>query len=146
MSRDVTPEEAKELIEKEGYVYVDVRSAVEFKAGHATGAYNIPLNHVGRGGVTPNDRFLAAMENTFPKDAKLLVACQSGVRSAHAVGRLEAAGFTNLTHLRTGFEGAVDPATRQVTPGWRRKGLPVSLDAPAERTWEGIEGKLSGPG
>lgn len=146
MSRDVTPEEARDLIEKEGYAYVDVRSDGEFKAGHATGAYNIPLNHVGRGGVTPNDRFLAAMEMTFPKDARLVVACQAGGRSARAVSQLEAAGYTNLIHLRSGFEGAVDPATRQVTPGWRRKGLPVSQEAPADRTWEGIEAKLSGQG
>ena len=147
MSRRVSPEEAKDLMDKECYVYVDVRSVGEFKAGHATGAYNIPLMHMGRGGVTPNERFLPAMEKTFPKDAKLVVACQAGGRSARAVAQLEAAGYTNVTDLHAGFEGAVNPVTRQVSePGWRRKGLPVSEEAPAERTWAEIEGRLSGQG
>lgn len=144
MSRDVSPEEARELIEKEGYAYVDVRSTAEFEAGHATGAYNVPLMHMGRDGVTPNHKFLAAMEKTFPSDAKLVIACQSGGRSARAVAHLEAAGYTNLVHLAAGFEGGIHRATNQVSPGWRRKGLPVSQAAPRDRTWEGIEESLSG--
>ncbi|HET8643945.1 MAG TPA: rhodanese-like domain-containing protein, partial [Vicinamibacteria bacterium] len=103
MARHVTPEEAKDLMDKEGYVYVDVRSVGEFNAGHAPGAYNIPLVHMGRGGASPNEKFVAAMEKTFPKDAKLVVACQAGGRSARAVAQLEAAGFTNLADLHAGF-------------------------------------------
>lgn len=143
MARQVTPEEAKELIDKEGYVYVDVRSVGEFKNGHATGAYNVPLMHMGKGGVKPNESFLAAMEKTFPKEAKLVVACQAGGRSARAVAQLESAGYIDVADLHAGFEGAVDLATRQVSePGWRRKNLPVSQEAAPERTWEGIEGTL----
>lgn len=143
MARRVTPEEAKDLIDKEGYVYVDVRSVGEFKVGHATGAYNVPLMHMGKGGVRPNEQFIAAMKKTFPKDAKLVVACQAGGRSARATAQLETAGFTNVTDLEAGFEGKADPATRQISlPGWRRKGLPVSQESAPERTWEGIEGTL----
>ena len=39
----ISPEEARDLMDKEGYVYLDVRSVPEFAAGHPTGAYNIPL-------------------------------------------------------------------------------------------------------
>lgn len=143
MARRVTPEEAKDLIDKEGWVYVDVRSIGEFNAGHATGAYNVPLNHIGKGGVTPNEKFLSAMDKVFPKDAKLIVACQAGGRSARAAAQLENAGYTNVADLGAGFEGKVDTALRQVVePGWRRKNLPVSQDSEPEKTWAGIEAKL----
>ena len=143
MTRRVTPEEAKDLIDKEGWVYVDVRSVGEFQAGHATGAYNVPLNLIGKGGVTPNEKFLAAMDKVFPRDAKLIVACQAGGRSARAAAQLEGAGFTNVADLSAGFEGKVDAATRQVSePGWRRKNLPVSQDSEPGKTWEGIEARL----
>ena len=58
----VSPEEAKKLIDDEGYVYVDVRSLPEFEAGHPTGAYNVPLMHQGPAGMTPNPDFMAVME------------------------------------------------------------------------------------
>ena len=34
----VSPEEARDLMDKEGYAYLDVRSVPEFEAGHPTGA------------------------------------------------------------------------------------------------------------
>jgi rhodanese-related sulfurtransferase len=143
MARHVTPEEAKDLMEKEGYVYVDVRSVPEFKAGHPTGAYNVPLNHLGQGTMSPNNDFLPAMEKLFPKDAKLIVSCKAGGRSAKAAAALEGAGFTNVADQHAGFDGAMDPATKTVpVPGWRPKGLPVSQEAPAERTWDGIAARL----
>jgi rhodanese-related sulfurtransferase len=135
MARRVTPEEAKDLIDKEGWVYVDVRSVGEFAAGHAAGAYNVPLNHIGPGGVAPNEKFMAAMEKVFPRDAKLIVACQAGGRSARAAAQLEGAGFSNIADLSAGFEGKAEP-------GWRRKNLPVSQDSAPEKTWAGIEAKL----
>ena len=144
MPRRVSPEEAKELMDNEGYAYVDVRSVPEFAAGHATGAYNIPLNHLGPDGPAPNAQFLAAMDKTFPKDAKLIVSCQAGGRSARAAAQLEAAGYTNVVDLSAGFEGKMDPMTRQVSAGWRRKGLPVSQDSAPDRSWDGIEARLGG--
>jgi rhodanese-related sulfurtransferase len=43
MPRRVSPQEAKDLMDKEGYVYVDVRSIPEFEAGHPAGAFNVPI-------------------------------------------------------------------------------------------------------
>lgn len=42
----VSPEEARGLMEREGYTYIDVRSIPEFEAGHPAGAVNVPLLHV----------------------------------------------------------------------------------------------------
>jgi rhodanese-related sulfurtransferase len=143
MPRRVTPEEAKDLMEKESYAYIDVRSVPEFKAGHPTGAYNVPLNHLGQGTMTPNNDFLAAIEKSFPKDAKLIVACKAGGRSARAAAMLEGAGFTNVADQHAGFDGAMDPATRKVAePGWKPKGLPVSQEAAPDRTWDSMAAKL----
>ena len=59
----VSPEEARDLMEKEGYTYLDVRSIPEFEAGHPKGAYNIPLNHMGPGVMSPNPDFMAVVRD-----------------------------------------------------------------------------------
>ena len=129
----VSPEEAKQLIDREGYVYVDVRSLPEFEAGHPAGAYNVPLMHQGPGGMTPNPDFLGVMEKSFPKDAKLVVGCKAGGRSAKAAAVLESAGFTSVVDQKAGYEGP-SPLER----GWRPKGLPTSTQAAADHTYEGL--------
>jgi rhodanese-related sulfurtransferase len=75
MFRRVSPQEARELQENDGYVYVDVRSVPEFQAGHPMGAFNVPLMHMGPAGMAPNPEFLDVMQKAFPRDAKLLVGC-----------------------------------------------------------------------
>jgi rhodanese-related sulfurtransferase len=138
MVRRVSPEEARDLVDKEGYVYVDVRSVPEFEAGHPTGAYNVPLMHMGAMGMTPNPEFSSVMESTFPKDARLVLGCKSGGRSLRAAGMLEAAGFTQVVDQRAGFEGTTDPQTGAAEPGWRPKGLPTSRQPVPERRYESL--------
>jgi rhodanese-related sulfurtransferase len=132
----VSPEEAKNLIDGEGYVYVDVRSLPEFEAGHPTGAYNVPLMHQGAAGMTPNPEFMAVMEKSFPKTARLVVGCKAGGRSARAAAMLESAGFTSVVDQKAGYEGP-----SPVEPGWRPQGLPVSTQAAADRTYEGLRSR-----
>ena len=132
----VSPEEATQLIDDEGYLYVDVRSLPEFDAGHPAGAYNVPLMHQGPAGMMPNPDFLAVMETAFPKTAKLVVGCKAGGRSARAAAMLEAAGFTNVVDQKAGYEGP-----SPLEPGWRPKGLPTSAQAAADRTYEGLRSK-----
>ena len=135
----VSPAGARDLIDKQGYVYVDVRSVPEFAAGHPTGAYNVPLMNMGPGGMTPNADFLAVME-TFPRDAKLVVGCKAGGRSARAASMLESAGYTSVVDQRAGFEGAPDPSTGRIgEPGWRPAGLPVTTEAGPGRTYEALK-------
>jgi rhodanese-related sulfurtransferase len=132
----ISPEEAKGLIDEEGYVYVDVRSLPEFDAGHPTGAYNVPLMNQGPAGMTPNPDFLAVMEKSFPKDARLVVGCKAGGRSQRAAALLESAGYTSVVDQKAGYEGA-SPAE----PGWRPKGLPTSTQAPPDHTYEGLRSR-----
>jgi rhodanese-related sulfurtransferase len=134
----ISPEEARDLMDKEGYVYLDVRSVLEFAAGHPTGAYNVPLLDMGPTGMTPNPDFLAVVQKTFPLDARLVVGCKAGGRSAKAVAALEQAGFTNLVDQRAGYEGAPLP-TGGVDPGWRPKGLPTSTESAPDRTYDGLK-------
>jgi rhodanese-related sulfurtransferase len=122
--RRVSPEDAKALIDQEGYVYVDVRSIPEFEAGHPEGAYNVPIAHLGPGGMAPNPDFVDVMERNFAKDARIVLGCRSGGRSLQAASILQSAGFTNVVDQRAGFEGAGRES------GWRPKGLPTSM-APA---------------
>jgi rhodanese-related sulfurtransferase len=138
--RRVDPEEARDLMEKEGYLYVDVRSIPEFEQGHPAGAYNVPLQHLGPAGMTPNPDFMGVMQKAFPRDAKLVMGCKSGGRSLAAASMLLAAGFTQVVDQRCGFDGGFGP-TGGFDPGWRRRGLPVSTSAPPDRSYEGLRSK-----
>ena len=133
----VSPQDAKALMDQ-GYAYVDVRSIPEFEAGHPEGAYNVPLAHMGPAGFAPNHEFLHVMTARFPTDAKLVVGCKSGGRSAQAAALLETAGYTQVVDQRAGFDGAPAMLGRG-EPGWRPAGLPLETAAPQERTWEGLK-------
>jgi rhodanese-related sulfurtransferase len=136
----VSPEEAWALMEQDGYVYVDVRSVPEFQGGHPKGAYNIPILNMGAAGMAPNPEFLSVFQKTFPKDARLVVGCQTGGRSFQAVAVLTNLGYSALVEQRAGFEGARDPEGR-VEPGWRPRGLPTSNQALPDRTYEALRVK-----
>jgi len=136
----VSPDEALELMEKEGYVYVDVRSIPEFEAGHPKGAYNVPLAHLGPAGMSPNPEFLQVMEKSFPRDAKLVMGCKSGGRSLQAANVLASAGYTNVVDQRAGFQAGMGPSGR-MEPGWGPRGLPASETAEPGRDYETLRTK-----
>jgi rhodanese-related sulfurtransferase len=129
----VAPEEAKRLVDEEGYVYIDVRSVPEFDAGHPEGAYNVPLAHLGPMGGEPNRDFLRVMEERFGRDARIVVGCQSGGRSLQAASILLQSGFQDVVDQRAGFGGA--PGEQ----GWKQRGLPVSTAAAPDHTWDGLK-------
>ena len=131
----IGPEEAKKRMDEDGYTYLDVRSVPEFDAGHPAGAYNIPLNHAGPAGMKANPDFLAVVEATFPKDAKLIVGCKAGGRSLKAAQLLIQAGFTRVLDQKAGWDGARDPFGQLAEPGWSRKELPASTTPEAGRSW-----------
>src|SRR3990172_6381286 len=82
----VTPEEAKRLLDAGGYVYLDVRTVPEFVAGHPPTAYNVPvaeLNPV-TGEMKMNEKFLPVVQAAIPPDTQLIVGCRTGGRSAAA--------------------------------------------------------------
>jgi rhodanese-related sulfurtransferase len=134
----VGPAEAHDLVAKEGYVLVDVRSVAEFDAGHPKGAFNVPIAHAGG---AANPAFLAAMEQRFGKSDGIVVSCLAGGRSLRAATMLEAAGFTRVVDQRAGWGGTKDPFGRVGEPGWEKAGLPTSLVAAAGRSWAELEPK-----
>lgn len=66
---------------------LDVRSKMEFFLGGLKGAENLPV-----------DQLPDALEarTDIPKDAKILVYCAGGVRSAQAAAALKRAGYTGI--------------------------------------------------
>ena len=135
--RSVSPEEAAALL-ADGYVYVDVRSEPEFEAGHVPGALNVPLLHQGAAGMTPNPEFLSVMQQAFGAGEKIIVGCKAGGRSKKAADQLAQAGFSELTDMSAGWDGARDAFGRLV-PGWSKAGLPVEAGKPAGQAYTDVK-------
>jgi rhodanese-related sulfurtransferase len=138
--KEVTPQQASELMQNDPeYIYLDVRSVPEFEAGHPPRAINIPLMHFTPGlGMSPNEEFPAVIEATLPKDAKIVIGCKSGGRSAHACQILSQMGYTEIANVRGGFVGMVDNFGRMVEPGWSALNLPTCDDCEDESHYEAI--------
>jgi rhodanese-related sulfurtransferase len=142
---DVTrigPQEAHEKMGS-GYVYVDVRTEQEFADGHPDGAVNVPISHMGGGGMTPNPDFVPMMEKAFGKDAKIIVGCKAGSRSARAAKILVGAGFTDVLDQRAGWDGARDAFGQMSEPGWSRANLPIERGEPLGRSYAGLRKKVA---
>ena len=89
MVEKITPAEAIRLLDAGRAVAVDVREPDEFAVGHIPGAKLLPLGSV-----------LARAAEVLPeKDAPWLIYCRTGRRSADAVQKLEAQGYTGLRDL-----------------------------------------------
>ena len=85
----VQPEKAKGI-------WIDVRSAEEFNAGHLQDAVNIP-----------HDQILARSQAVSPdKNAPVNLYCRSGRRAEIALNELKNAGYTNVTN-HGGYEDLV---------------------------------------
>lgn len=74
---------------------LDVRKPAEFRAGHVTGALNIPLEQM----VDP------ASLSGIREHQNIYVNCQSGYRSTIACSLLKREGFHNLHNIAGGFKG-----------------------------------------
>jgi rhodanese-related sulfurtransferase len=125
--RRVSPAEAHDLVEREGYVHVDVRTEVEWRAGHARGALNVPYQLTSASGMAPNVEFLPVMLGLFARDQALVLSCKSGARSLKAATLLEANGFTCVVDQRAGLDGVRDAFGKVLELGWARAGLPQDL-------------------
>jgi rhodanese-related sulfurtransferase len=126
----VSPEEAKRLVDEEGYLYVDVRSEPEYAAGHPAGAHNVPFMHAGPRGMTPNPEFMTVIEALYAREQKLVLGCRSGGRSLRAAELMIAGGYQNVLDQRAGFDGARDAFGQLQEPGWAPAGLPVATATP----------------
>lgn len=141
--KELSAQEAYELIEGDPEcIYLDVRSVAEFEAGHPEKAINIPILHFNPGtGMTPNEDFPAVVEANLPKDAKLVVGCKTGMRSARACDVLSQMGYTDVANVRGGFSGMTDNFGRLMEPGWSTLNLPTSTESRDEARYETLAAK-----
>ena len=141
--KSLDPRAAKALLDGEqGWSYLDVRTEPEFRAGHATGAWNVPVmvrDPAGR--MAPNPEFVAVVKRHLPPGSRLVVGCASGVRSMRACDALAAAGYAELVNLSSGFQGRFDESGGLVEPGWKGCGLPCESATPEERSYEFLRAK-----
>jgi rhodanese-related sulfurtransferase len=139
----ISPQEAFASM-KNGYVYVDVRTEQEFADGHADGAMNVPIAHMGGGGMIPNADFVSVMEKAFGKDAKIIVGCKAGGRSLRAAQALLRAGFADVLDQRAGWDGVRDPFGQMSEPGWSRASLPIGRGEPDGRAYADVKKRALG--
>jgi len=113
---------------KDGYVYLDVRSELEFVDGHVPGAVNVPLLGEGRFGSRVDERFVEKVCACLSKAERIVVGCQSGLRSKLALELLLTAGFADVVEMPAGYAGCRD-AFGRLSPGWVKCGLPTEMGA-----------------
>ncbi|KAK3439851.1 hypothetical protein EUGRSUZ_B00193 [Eucalyptus grandis] len=125
----LTPREAGYAIQLSDKTLLDVRPSVERSKAWVKGSTWIPIFD-GNSGFDPgtlsrkmtnfvmggwwsgaptlshNKQFLPSIEEKFPKDSDLIVACQKGLRSLAACELLYNAGYRNLFWVQGGLEAS----------------------------------------
>ncbi|KAJ6413266.1 hypothetical protein OIU84_006125 [Salix udensis] len=88
-----------------GYTYLDVRTVEEYNKGHVDGEriVNIPYMFNTPEGRVKNPNFLKEVSGVCKEEDKLLVGCQSGVRSLYASADLLSAGFKDVSNVGGGY-------------------------------------------
>jgi rhodanese-related sulfurtransferase len=89
--RNVSSEEAKQLIDNKDVVVLDVRTPEEYQEGHIPNAILIPLQE------------LENKLNELDKKDHYLVVCRSGNRSAQASEVLTSNSFANIYNMTGGM-------------------------------------------
>ena len=85
--QQITQEEAKEMMDNQEVIILDVREQDEYDSGHIPGAVLLPVGTI--------DEETAA-EVIPEKDSAVLVYCRSGNRSKTASSTLAGLGYTNI--------------------------------------------------
>ncbi len=124
----IPPELAWSLVSAGEARLVDVRSAEERKfVGHVPDSLHVPW--ATGTSLTRNPRFVRELEAKVGKEARVLLLCRSGKRSALAAEAATKAGFTQVFNVLEGFEGEIDAQQhRGGQDGWRFHQLPWVQD------------------
>ncbi|XP_062102708.1 thiosulfate sulfurtransferase 18-like isoform X2 [Humulus lupulus] len=95
---------AKALINSD-HTYLDVRTVEEFKKGHVESPkiLNIPYLFNTPEGRVKNPEFLKEVSSACSKEDKIVVGCQSGVRSLSAAAEMKNAGFKTSINMGGGY-------------------------------------------
>lgn len=100
--RQVGPQEAVQLFNREDALILDVRENSEYHDGHIAKSRHVPLGKL--------KTELVALEKF--KDRAIIAVCRSGARSQRACGILKKAGFAKVHNLEGGIHA------------WEQAGLP----------------------
>ncbi|WP_313339684.1 rhodanese-like domain-containing protein [Sedimentibacter sp.] len=84
--KKISAEEAKAIIDSEDVIILDVRTQEEYNSGHIENAVLLPVTEIAN----------RAEEVLVDKNAKILIYCRSGNRSATAAKDLIKLGYTNV--------------------------------------------------
>lgn len=85
--QQITQEEAKEMMDTQEVIVLDVREQNEYDSGHIPDAVLLPV------GIIDEDTAAAVIPE---KDSTVLVYCRSGNRSKTASSALAELGYTNI--------------------------------------------------
>jgi rhodanese-related sulfurtransferase len=131
--RNLLPKMAVEKLQNNPQaLFVDVRSKAEYKyVGYPENSILIPW--IDDPDWEPNPvafsdsvmQELDGRENLL--NTEIILICRSGYRSNDALKCLENKGFTQVSHVASGFEGDLDENDhRGNLNGWRHDGMPWS--------------------
>jgi len=100
---EVSVSEAKALLDKGGYIFIDCREPAEFKMGHIPGAMNIPR------GLMEFE-----IDKKVPdKKANVVLYCKTGGRGCLSVCSLCRMGYKNIKNMDGGWMA------------WEKAGYPI---------------------
>ena len=85
--QQITQEEAKEMMDTQEVIILDVREQDEYDSGHIPGAVLLPVGSIDE---------TTAVEVIPEKDSTVLVYCRSGNRSKTASSTLAELGYTGI--------------------------------------------------
>ena len=131
--RNLLPKMAVERLQNNPQtLFVDVRSKAEYKyVGYPENSILIPW--IDDPDWEPNPKAfsdLVMQELDSRKNllnTEIILICRSGYRSNEALKCLENKGFTQVSHVASGFEGDLDENDhRGNLNGWRHDGMPWS--------------------
>jgi len=103
--RHVAVHEAVQLVNQKNAVFIDIRSADLYKAGHIAQSRHLPVAD------------FQGKRAALPKDKPLIVVCERGRTSLAAAGSLRKLGFAEVYSLEGGLQS------------WAKAGMPLSRKA-----------------
>jgi len=131
--RNLLPKMAIERLQNNPQaLFVDVRSKAEYKyVGYPENSILIPWIDDPDWEPNPEAFSEAVMQELDGRenlsDTEIILICRSGFRSNEALKCLENKGFTQVSHVASGFEGDLDENDhRGNLNGWRHDGMPWS--------------------
>ena len=131
--RNLLPKMAVERLQNNPQaLFVDVRSKAEYKyVGYPENSILIPWIDDPDWEPNPEAFSDVVMQELDDREnllnTEIILICRSGFRSNEALKCLENKGFTQVSHVASGFEGDLDENDhRGNLNGWRHDGMPWS--------------------